>query len=80
VNTATIRPDGTGLFWVTHYAAGGTLAYGNTYSPSGRWILLRLERGDQYALYKIHPNGRGLEQVTPFSDFRPRGMAWGSHR
>jgi TolB protein len=79
VNTATIRPDGTGLFWVTHYPAGGLLAYGNSYSPDGRWILLRIENGDQYALFKIHPNGQGLQQVTPFSDFRPRGMAWGSH-
>jgi Tol biopolymer transport system component len=79
VNTATIRPDGTGLFWVTRYPAGGTLAYGNTYSPDGRWILMRLEQNGQYALYKIHPNGQGLRAVTPFSTFRPRGMSWGSH-
>jgi Tol biopolymer transport system component len=79
VNTATIRPDGKGLFWVTHYPAGGTLAYGNTYSPDGRWILLRLEENGQYALFKIHPDGDDLHAVTAFSDFRPRGMAWGSH-
>jgi Tol biopolymer transport system component len=78
VNTATIRPDGTGLFWVTNYPAGGAAAYGNSYSPDGRWILLRIEDGGLYALYKIHPDGTDLQQVTPFSDFRPRGMAWGS--
>lgn len=78
VNTATVRPNGTGLFWVTHFPAGGTLAYGNSYSPDGRWIVLRLEAGGQYAMFKIHPNGTGLAQITPFSDFRPRGMAWGS--
>jgi len=77
-NTATIRPDGTGLFWVTNYPAGGPLAFGNSYSPDGQWIVLRLEEDGLYALYKIHPNGTGLEQITPFSDFRPRGMAWGS--
>lgn len=78
VNTATIRPDGTGLFWVTNYPTGGLLAYGNSYSPDGQWIVLRLEDHGVYALYKIHPNGTGLAQITPFSTFRPRGMAWGS--
>jgi hypothetical protein len=78
VNTATIRPDGTGLFWVTTYPAGGPLAYGNSYSPDGQWILLRLEQDGLYGLYEIRPNGTDLTQITPFSDFRPRGMAWGS--
>jgi Tol biopolymer transport system component len=78
INTGTIRPDGTGLFWVTNDAAGGLRAYGNSYSPDGRWIVLRLEDQDQSALYKIHPDGTGLAQITPFSTFRPRGMAWRS--
>jgi TolB protein len=77
VNTATIRPDGTGLFWVTNYGADGPAAYGNTYSPDGRWIVLRLEQGGEYALYAIHPDGTGLRAITPYSTFRPRGMAWG---
>jgi dipeptidyl aminopeptidase/acylaminoacyl peptidase len=78
VNTATIRPDGTGLFWVTTYPAGGPLAFGNSYSPDGQWILLRLEENGLYALYKIRPNGTELTPITSFSTFRPRGMAWGS--
>jgi hypothetical protein len=78
VNTATIKPDGTGLSWVTNYVSGGPLAFGNSYSPDGRWILLRLEIGDQYALYKVHPDGSDLQAITPLSSFRPRGMAWGS--
>jgi Tol biopolymer transport system component len=79
VNTATIRPDGTDLFWVTSYPGGGaTSAYGNSYSPDGNWILLRLEQDELYALFKIHPDGTGLTQITPFSTFRPRGMGWGS--
>jgi Tol biopolymer transport system component len=79
VNTATIRRDGSDLFWVTTYPAGGTTnAFGNTYSPDGNWILLRLEQDELYALFKIRPDGSDLTQVTPFSSFRPRGMAWGS--
>jgi Tol biopolymer transport system component len=78
VNTGTIRSDGTGLFWVTNYPAGGRLAFGNSYSPDGQWIVLRLEENGLYALYKIRPNGTDLTPITSFSDFRPRGMAWGS--
>jgi Tol biopolymer transport system component len=78
INTATIRYDGTGLFWVTNYPAGGTLAFGNSYSPDGQWIVLRLQEGGLYALYKIHPDGSGLQSITSFSTFQPRGMAWGS--
>jgi Tol biopolymer transport system component len=78
VNTATIRPDGTGLFWVTNYPPGGIRAYGNSYSPDGRWIVLRLEDGNLSALYKIRPDGNDLTQITPFSTSRMRGMAWGS--
>jgi Tol biopolymer transport system component len=77
-NTATIRPDGTGLTYVTNNSPGGPSAFGNSYSPDGAWILLRLEQDGLFALYKIHPDGTGLTQVTPFSGFRPRGMAWGS--
>lgn len=78
VNTATIRPDGTDLQWVTNYPAGGLLAYGNSYSPDGRWIVMRIEDHGAYSLHKLHPDGTGLTQITPFSSFRARGMAWGS--
>jgi TolB protein len=81
-NTATIRPDGTGLFWVTNYPAGGLESFGNSYSPDGQWILMRIEDHSVSpfvsALYKVHPDGSGLTQVTAFSTFRPRFMAWGS--
>ncbi len=47
-------------------------------APDGRWIVLRLEQGGEYALYAIHPDGIGLKAITPYSTFRPRGMAWGT--
>ncbi len=78
INTFTIRRDGTDLFAVTNYPPGGTRALGNSYSPDGNWILLRIEEGDLYSLEKIHPDGTDLTQITPFSSFRPRNMAWGS--
>jgi Tol biopolymer transport system component len=78
VNTATVRPDGTGLFWVTNYGEGEPNALGNTYSPDGQWIVMRLESDGLYALAKIHPDGTGLQLMTSYSTFRPRGMAWQS--
>jgi TolB protein len=78
VNTWTIGRDGSDLMAVTNYSAGGTRAYGNSYSPDGQWIVLRIEEGDLSALFKIHPDGSDLTQITPFSTFRPRNMAWGS--
>ncbi len=79
VNTATIRRDGSDLARVTNYpGAGTTKAFGNSYSPDGQWILLRLEQDGRYGLYAIHPDGTGLTQITPLSTFRPRGLAWGS--
>jgi len=78
VNTFTIGRDGSDLEAVTSYPPGGTRAFGNSYSPDGQWILLRIEQGDLYALYKIRPDGTELTQITSFSSFRPRNMAWGS--
>jgi len=78
VNTFTIARDGTDLQAVTDYPPGGTLAFGNSYSPDGKWILLRIEQDGLYALEKIHPDGTHLTDITPFSTFRPRNMAWGT--
>jgi TolB protein len=78
VNTFTIARDGTDLQAVTHYPPGGTRAFGNSYSPDGQWISLRIEQDGLSALFQIRPDGTDLTQITPFSDFRPRNMAWGS--
>jgi Tol biopolymer transport system component len=78
VNTWTIARDGSDLFQVTDYPPGGTRALGNSYSPDGQWISLRIEQDGVYALFQIRPDGTDLTQITPFSNFRPRNMAWGS--
>jgi Tol biopolymer transport system component len=79
INTFTISRDGGPPQAVTNYPPGGPRALGNSYSPDGNWIVLRIEEGpDLSALYKIHPDGNGLTQITPFSTFRPRNMAWGT--
>jgi hypothetical protein len=82
VNTWTIARDGGDLQAVTNYSAG-VRAFGNSYSPDGKWILLRIEEdvpsgGFLSALFKIRPDGSDLTQITQFSTFRPRNMAWGT--
>jgi Tol biopolymer transport system component len=84
INTWTIGADGSGLTQLTDNPPGGLRAYGNSYSPDGRLIVLRIEQnnasgdGFQSALFTIPVTGGTPTQMTPNSDFRPRGMVWGS--
>jgi Tol biopolymer transport system component len=76
-NVATIRPNGTGLRYLTHNTAAGHGAYVGSYSPDGRWIIYRQEAEGEYSLWRMHPDGRHKEQVLAQSTFRPRSIDWG---
>jgi len=83
INTWTIGADGSDLVQLTNYPPGGLRAYGNSYSPDGRTIVMRIEKDDgtggfQSALFTMPATGGTPTQMTPYSDFRPRGMVWGS--
>jgi Tol biopolymer transport system component len=62
----SIRPNGTGLFRVTHSGSGQVGTEPNP-SPDGRWIAYMiapendLEHG---RLFKIHPNGKGQTALS----------------
>jgi Tol biopolymer transport system component len=77
-NIATIRPDGTGLRYITDLRSPDTRAYVGGYSPDGNWIVFRLEDHGRYALYRMRPDGGAKHVILPLSDFRPRGIDWGS--
>jgi Tol biopolymer transport system component len=77
VNVVTIRPDGTGLKYLTDNQTPDQRAFAGSYSPNGKWIVFRQERGDQSALMVVRTNGQGLHAILPFSDFRPRSIDWG---
>jgi len=76
-NVATVRADGTGARYVTHYTDPEQRAYAGSYSPDGRWIVFRLEDHGQYALMRIRPDGTHLRTILPLSPFRPRYIDWG---
>ncbi len=48
---------------VTTAAAGG-LDDGPDYSPDGRWIYFNSDRTGRMQIWRVHPDGKGLEQVT----------------
>jgi Tol biopolymer transport system component len=58
-NLFTVRPDGTGLRYVTHSHDTDVLVSIGSYSPDGRWIMYkRVTASGNYRLMKIHPSGR----------------------
>jgi Tol biopolymer transport system component len=77
-NIATIRPDGTGLRYLTDNVRPDQRAYVGSYSPDGRWIVFRGEDGGTNALYRMRPDGGALHTILPASDFRPRFIDWGA--
>jgi len=65
-NLATIRLDGTGLRFLTHYKDINVYVSSGSYSPDGRWILFKTARDDKYTLWKIHPNGTHKTLIARF--------------
>jgi Tol biopolymer transport system component len=77
VNVVTVRPDGSDWTYVTHYPAGFRANVGG-YSPSGKWIVFRLEGpGLVPTMYRIRPNGTGLHALYASADIVPRFIDWG---
>jgi Tol biopolymer transport system component len=76
-NLVTIRPDGTGLRYLTDLRTPDQRAVAGGYSPDGKWITYRLEHGDQSALMIARTNGQGAHAVLRFSSLRPRFIDWG---
>ena len=63
-NIATVRPDGSGYFQVTHHT-GDVGAGGAVYAPSGRWVLFRRQNDTEgnYAIWKMRPDGSQRARV-----------------
>jgi Tol biopolymer transport system component len=77
VNVVTIRPDGTGLRYLTDLQTPDQGAFAGGYSPDGHRIVFRRVDGDQAALMVMGTDGQGAHAILPFSDFAPRFVDWG---
>src|SRR3954454_1104185 len=66
-NVVTVRPDGTGTRYLTHYTDPAMRAYAGGYSPDGRWIVFRLEDHGRYALMRIRPERTHLRTMRALS-------------
>jgi Tol biopolymer transport system component len=77
-NLATVRADGTGVRYLTHYTDPEMRAYAGSYSPDGRWIVFRLEDHGLYSLARIRTDGTHLRTILKPSTFRPRFIDWGA--
>jgi Tol biopolymer transport system component len=77
-NVATVRPDGSHLRMVTHFTGGQRGAFAGSYSPDGRWIVMRVENLElqRFALVKIHPDGSGRTLIARLPS-SPRYIDWG---
>jgi Tol biopolymer transport system component len=76
-NGVTIRPDGTGLKYLTDNRTPDQRPYAGGYSPNGKSIVYRQEMGDQSGLMVMRTGGQGKHAILPFSEFKPRSIDWG---
>jgi Tol biopolymer transport system component len=76
-NLATIRPDGTRMRRLTRFN-GKRNAFAGSFSPDGKQIVFRLERGAKYSLATIKRRGGKFRKLTT-SRQSPRFIDWGTH-
>ena len=75
-----MTPDGATLTYLTHYKRPTHRTYVGGYSPNGKWIVFRLEIGERWGLFRMHPDGsRTLVRTgfLPNMSLRPSVIDWG---
>jgi Tol biopolymer transport system component len=76
-NVVTVRPDGSGWTYLTHYPAGFR-AFAGGYSPDGQWIIFRLVGpGVDPTMYRIRPDGTDLHALYSSPTLITRNLDWG---
>src|SRR5438105_648103 len=55
-------------------APHGGIEYSPAYSPDGKWVVFTAERGGLSDIYRIHPDGTGLERLTDDPAFDDQGV------
>ena len=76
VNIAIVRPDGSGMEYITHETAP-VIAYVGSYSPDGQWIVWRLVKDGLFTLYRMRPDGSERHAILSSPTFVARNIDWG---
>jgi Tol biopolymer transport system component len=63
-NVYVMRPDGSHRVALTHYKHGSPQAFAGSFSPDGKWIVLRVEDARGFHLARIRPNDKGLHVIS----------------
>jgi TolB protein len=77
-NVVTIRPDGKDVRHLTGFT-GGRSAYVGSYSPDGKQLVMRVEKGDTFSLSTMSSRGGSTHELMR-GTIRPRFIDWGSGR
>jgi Tol biopolymer transport system component len=63
-NVYTVRKDGRDLQPVTRFTGGASSALLGSYSPDGRWLVIRVQDSAADGIYIVQPDGRGLRRIA----------------
>jgi Tol biopolymer transport system component len=78
-NLATVRPDGGGIHYLTHYTDSSSRAYTGSFSPDGHWVVLRLESPSGFTLARMPAHGGPVHAILGPWDIPQSGNDWGAH-
>jgi Tol biopolymer transport system component len=77
-NLWVMRPDGTHRRALTQDSRGASNAFAGSFSPNGKWIVLRVEDAKGYHLSRIRPDGTGLHVIFTDRGAPQRSGSWGT--
>ena len=58
----------------THLSPKAGLTYSPSYSADGAWIVFTTDRDGQADIYRVHPDGTGIQQLTNDPAFDDQGV------
>jgi Tol biopolymer transport system component len=74
-NVYVLRPEGGGLYALTHFNGGQPNALAGSWSPDGRRIVLKTDESGDFQIYLTDANGGKRRRITN-NLTEPSGIVW----